>query len=88
MSLGATPARIQRDVLVSAIKHIALGLAIGLPAAWYASRGFAAMLFHVTPTDISVYLGVASLLLVVALLAAAVPARRAARVDPIESLRS
>jgi predicted permease len=88
MSLGATPARIQRDVLASAVRHIGLGLAIGLPAAWYASRGFASMLFHVTPTDLSVYLGVAALLSVVALLAAAIPARRAARVDPIESLRA
>lgn len=88
MSLGATPARIQREVLASAVRHIGLGVAIGLPAAWYTSRGFASMLFHVTPTDVSIYLGVAALLTVVALLAAAIPARRAARVDPIESLRA
>jgi putative ABC transport system permease protein len=88
VALGATPAAIERAVLATAARHVALGLAIGLPAAWWCSRGFAALLFRVTPTDISVYAGVAALLGVVGMVAAIVPARRAAQVDPIVSLRT
>jgi ABC-type antimicrobial peptide transport system permease subunit len=88
VALGATPALIRRGILTMAIRHTAIGLAIGLPLAWWASRSFAAFLFHVTPTDVSVYAGVAVLLTVVALAAAIVPARRAARTDPVISLRA
>jgi ABC-type antimicrobial peptide transport system permease subunit len=87
VALGATPSAIQRDVLTTAIRHVGLGLAIGLPLAWWCSRGFAALLFRVTPADISVYAGVALLLGLVSIGAAIVPARRAARVDPVVSLR-
>jgi predicted permease len=87
VALGATPAAIERAVLKTAARHVGLGLAIGLPAAWWCSRGFAALLFRVTPTDISVYIGVAALLGGVGIVAAIVPARRAAQVDPIVSLR-
>jgi predicted permease len=87
IALGATPAAIERAVLTTAARHVGLGLAIGLPAAWWCSRGFATLLFRVTPTDISVYAGVAVLLGVVGIVAAIVPARRASRVDPVISLR-
>ena len=70
-----------------ACRHLALGLAIGLPIAWWLSRGFASLLFQVTPADVSVYAGVAILVIVLGLLAAWIPARRAARIDPIVSLR-
>jgi predicted permease len=88
IALGATPAALQRGVLTSAVRHVAIGLAAGLPAAWWCSRGFASLLFQVTPTDIGAYAGVVGLLGVVALVAAVIPARRASRVDPITSLRS
>jgi ABC-type antimicrobial peptide transport system permease subunit len=51
------------------------------------SRGFATLLFQVTPFDTSVYAGVASLLISVGFVAAWIPARRAATIDPIISLR-
>ena len=88
VALGATPAALQRGVLKTAIRHVAIGVAAGLPAAWWCSRGFASLLFQVTPTDIGAYAGVAVLLGVVALVAALIPARRASRVDPVASLRS
>ena len=87
VALGATPARIRRDVLAVAWRHLLLGLALGLPIAWWLSRGFASLLFQVTPADASVYVGVAGILIVVGLTAAWIPARRAARIDPTLTLR-
>jgi putative ABC transport system permease protein len=88
MALGATPSRIQRGVMALAWRHLLVGLALGLPIAWWLSRGFATLLFQVTPADASVYAGVAALLSVVGFMAAWLPARRASRVDPIVSLRN
>jgi predicted permease len=87
VALGATPARIRREVLGQTWRYLLAGLALGLPIAWWLSRGFASLLFQVTPADASVYAGVAALLSAVGFLAAWIPARRAARIDPILSLR-
>jgi len=88
VALGATPSRIHRSVLALTVRHVALGLVIGLPLAWWISRGFASYLFQVTPADPSVYLGVAALVVAVGIAAALVPAQRAARTDPMITLRS
>jgi predicted permease len=88
MALGATPRRIARHVLTSALGHIGLGLVLGLPTALWLSRGFGSLLFGVTPADLQIYAGVAVLVCAVGLVAALVPSRRAARVDPIVSLRA
>ena len=87
VALGATPTQIQRGVLALAWRHLLAGLALGVPCAWWLSRGFSTLLFQVTPADTSVYVGVAGLLIAVGFLAAWIPARRAARIDPIISLR-
>jgi predicted permease len=87
VALGATPAHIRRGVLGLAWRHLLAGLALGVPIAWWLSRGFSALLFQVTPADVSVYAGVATLLCATGVLAAWIPARRAARLDPILSLR-
>ena len=55
---------------------------------WYVSHGFAGYLFQVTPADGSVYAGVSALLVMVGIAAAVVPSRRAARTDPIRTLRA
>ncbi len=88
MALGATPQQVARQVLTSAFGHIALGLALGLPAAWWLSRGFGSLLFGVTPADLSIYAGVSVMVCAVGVIAALLPSRRAARVDPIVSLRA
>jgi ABC-type antimicrobial peptide transport system permease subunit len=88
VALGATAADIRGDVLARAGRHVIAGLAMGLPAGWLISRGFASLFFQVTPSDPSIYLIVAAILGLVALLAAIVPARRAANVDPVISLRA
>jgi putative ABC transport system permease protein len=88
IALGATAGDIRRGVLAQAAGHLLLGLTVGLLAAWWISRAFGALLFEVRPSDLSVYVIVTLTLLTVGLIAASVPARRAARVDPIVSLRS
>ena len=88
VALGATPRLIRRRVLALAGTHVLSGLAVGLPLAWWISRGFAAYLFQVTPADPAVYLGVAALVGAVGFAAALVPARRAARTDPMITLRA
>jgi predicted permease len=87
IALGASKSDIRRGLLAEVGRHLAVGLALGLPAAWWLSRGFAALFFEVRPTDLSIYLIVVVLLAAVAVVAALVPARRASRVDPIVSLR-
>jgi predicted permease len=88
VALGATTGRVERDVLRQTTKFLAVGLAIGLPAGWWASRFFASLLFAVTPSNAATYFIDAFLLIAVGLAAALIPARRAARVDPIEVLKA
>jgi ABC-type antimicrobial peptide transport system permease subunit len=88
VALGATPRLIRRSVLARTGTHLLSGLAVGLPMAWWISRSFAAYLFQVTPADPSVYVGVATLVGAVGLGAALLPARRAARTDPMITLRA
>jgi putative ABC transport system permease protein len=66
----------------------AVGLIIGIAASLVASRVLASLLYGVTPSDPLTYAAVGLLLATVALLASYVPARRAARVDPVIALRS
>ena len=88
LALGATPDRIHAGVLRLAARHLLIGFAIGVPAAWWLSRGFTALLFQVTPADVSIYVGVAVILAAFGLVAAWIPARRASRVDPIICLKT
>ena len=88
MALGATPRQIAHQVLMSSLAQIGLGLAMGLPMAWWLSRGFGNLLFGITPADPRVYAGVSVMVCLVGIVAALLPSRRAARVDPIVSLRA
>jgi predicted lysophospholipase L1 biosynthesis ABC-type transport system permease subunit len=88
VALGATTGRIVRGVLAQAGRFLAAGLVIGLPAAWWASQSIASLLFEVRPTDIRTYAIVVAVMVATALIAAWIPARRAARVDPLVALRA
>ena len=88
LALGATTDDIARRVLFTTGLYVLLGLALGLPAAWWISRGFTALFFQVQSTDLSTYAIVAAVIALAGIVAAIVPARRASRVDPLVSLRS
>jgi putative ABC transport system permease protein len=88
VALGATPRHIRRSVFGRAGIHLLAGLIVGLPLAWWSSRAFAAYLFQVTPGDPAVYAGVTVLVGLVGFAAALFPARRAARTDPMITLRA
>ena len=70
------------------MKLSALGLGIGLVAAFVLTRSMTSMLFGVQPTDVPTYATIVALFVVIALVACAVPARRAANLDPLRALRS
>ena len=88
MAIGATPGSVRRLVIGESAKLVLSGLAAGIPAALILAHFLAAMLFGVTPGDPLTLLGVSILLMLVALLAAWLPARRASRVDPMVALLS
>ena len=88
MALGAAPGEIGRMVSRQGLTMAAAGVAIGLLAALVLTRYLRALLFEVSPTDPLTLGGVALALLVVALVASWLPARRAARVEPAVALRS
>lgn len=88
VALGATTCRITAGVIAQAGRYLIAGLAIGLAIAWWASRTISSILYDVRPTDVGVYATVAGVIIVVGLVAAWIPARRASRVDPLLALRS
>jgi predicted permease len=87
MALGAERGTVLRMVLGQAGKMVLLGVGIGLAAALGLTRLMASLLFGVSTYDPLTFLGVAALLAIVALAACWIPARRAARVDPVIALR-
>jgi putative ABC transport system permease protein len=87
MALGATPGSIWRLVIGESAKLVLLGLAVGIPAALLLTRTLGVLLFGVRPGDPLTFVAVASLLTLVALAAAYIPARSAMRVDPMVALR-
>jgi putative ABC transport system permease protein len=88
LALGATAGSVVRLVLTRAVVSVGAGLAIGVCGAWLASRLLQQQLFGVSATDPGTYTVVAAGLAAAALVAAWLPARRAARIDPTTTLRS
>jgi ABC-type antimicrobial peptide transport system permease subunit len=88
LALGADAGRLQRGVLRDGLALAGLGVALGLPAAFAASRLLESQLFETSPADPLSYATVSLLLLVIAGVATLLPARRATRVDPLEALRT
>ena len=88
MALGATPGRILALIVRQGIFVAAAGVALGLGGAFLLTKFMAALLFDVRPRDPLTFGAIALMLGLVALLASYIPARRAARIDPMTSLRA
>jgi predicted permease len=87
MALGARAGDVLRLVLGQFMRLTVVGVALGLVGAYALTRLMTSLLFEVTPTDITTFVLVSICLLVVALVACLIPARRATRVDPLVALR-
>jgi putative ABC transport system permease protein len=74
-------------VFTQGLRQVAIGLAIGLPAAFAVTRVLRGVLVGVSPGDPATTLGVALVLAIAGVLGCAIPARRAIRVDPVVALR-
>ncbi len=88
LALGARARQILQLVLKDGLVLASLGIILGLAGAFALTRLLRSLLFEVQPTDVMTFVSVAVLLILVALLASYIPARRASKVDPLTALRS
>jgi len=88
IALGARPLRILQMVLGQGMVLTVIGIAIGIAGAVALTKFMKSLLFEVPPTDILTFSGVGLALLIAAILASYLPARRAATIDPNEALRA
>lgn len=86
-ALGATPAQLIRDVLKDSLTPVGIGAAAGLVAATAAGSAARALLFGTPPTDVGAYAFAVAVLGAAAAAGSLIPARRAARIDPVKALR-
>jgi ABC-type antimicrobial peptide transport system permease subunit len=87
MALGARTSDVLSLVLGQGLRLTVAGLAVGLAGAFAATRMLSSLLFQVSPRDLLTFATVSVLLAVVAIIACYVPARRAAGMDPVRTLR-
>jgi putative ABC transport system permease protein len=88
MALGATRGRVLRLVILRGLRLAAVGIALGLAGAVAVTRLITSALYGVSPLDLTTFLATSAVLGAVAILAAAIPAARAARVEPLRALRA
>jgi hypothetical protein len=87
VALGATPAAVLLMIVRNAALLMAIGIVVGSVAAWQLSSSVTAFLFDVQPNDIRIFAFAIAVLSAAGVIASIVPARRAARLDPLVSLR-
>lgn len=88
IALGASPAGVVRLVIVEGMKPTLIGIVVGAFGAYALGGLLSKLIYAVSATDPLTFLAVAVLLTVVALIACAIPAYRATRIDPVQALRS
>lgn len=88
LALGARPTDVLRLIIKEGMRPVLGGIVVGVAVAWTAARVIRGLLFGISPYDPVTYLVVPVFLVVVALVAAYIPARRATRLDPMIALRA
>lgn len=88
LALGQRRDSVRRHVVASGLRTSVIATILGLGAAWYSSRSASGVLYDVEPTDPMTYAGVGLLLILSAVFASWIPARRATGVDPVDALRA
>ncbi len=87
MAMGAEGSTVRRMVVRQGMALVAVGMVVGLVAAFFLANVLASVLYEVEPRDVWVFVSVTVVLALIGLAAVAVPAGRASRVDPIDALR-
>src|SRR5688572_6402654 len=87
MALGATPGGVRRMVVTQGAKVVLVGVVIGVGVAVLSTRALGTLLYNVDAVDPLMFVAMSGMLIAVGMLASYLPARKASRVDPIESLR-
>jgi len=87
MALGATQETILRYILYCGMVPVLTGMAIGVAAAFFSTHVLGGMLFAVKTTDPLTFAAIAAFLILVALVACCIPARRATHIDPMKAWR-
>src|SRR6185437_2901767 len=88
VALGAAPRDVRRLVLGEAMRVVCIGAAVGVLAAYFGSRLLASLLFGVSPGDPASLAGAAAVLVAIGAAAAYLPAHRATRINPVQTLRA
>ncbi len=88
MALGASGTKVTRMIVLDAAKLAAIGVAIGVAAAWALTHVMVSMLYEVSAHDPATFVGVSALIAGIAIAASLVPALRASRVDPLSAMRA
>jgi predicted permease len=87
MALGGEPSRIRRMVVLSGLRVVLAGVAVGIVGAGLLTHLMTSVLFGIAPTDPATFIGVSAVMILVAAVGCALPARRAAKVEPAVILR-
>jgi ABC-type antimicrobial peptide transport system permease subunit len=87
-ALGAKPQQLKRMFLLHGLKLSGVGVVIGLAAAAALGRSMSSLLFGIEPMDTAAYMTAVGIILAAAAFASYLPARRAATIDPMETLRA